>query len=526
MKAAVPLMASATDYEVAASQQQSDIFLILSLIIVVSSAVFLLRWTRRQGRPPLPPGPVGLPLLGSLLSLEPDLHRYFARLARAYGPDFSLRLGTRLYVVLSSPAAVREVLKDHDVIFANRDPAATATAVPGTQHGLLWSPHGTLWSTLRKVTVREFIGGGGCNEAVRSLLRREVRRAIARLRAREGEPVEVWELVFSTALNVLTSMLWGGLSEDGDVSMKFRAVVEGVVELLGAPNVSDLFPVLAALDLQGMGRRMKRLWDRYDVLWKKFVEDSGRRGEEDEGKGGKAFLQVMVEVLERRDQKDPLTMDHVKALFMELILGGTDTTSTTIEWAMAELMRNPDIMRKIQDELDAVVGKERAVEESDVPKLEYLRAVTKETLRLHPVAPLLVPRSPSSPCTVGGYTIPKGSKVFVNVWMIQRDAAIWGEDAVEFRPERFLTAADDKYGFRGTNFAYLPFGSGRRMCAGISLAEKMVTHMLASFLHSFRWQLPEGEKLELGERFGIALTKAEPLVLVPTARFDDPDLYS
>ncbi|CAD5168707.1 unnamed protein product [Musa acuminata subsp. malaccensis] len=93
---------------------------------------------------------------------------------------------------------------------------------------------------------------------------------------------------------------------------------------------------------------------------------------------------------------------------------------------MAEPMRNPDIMRKIQDELDAVVGKERAVEESDVPKLEYLRAVTKETLRLHPVAPLLVPRSPSSPCTVGGYTIPKGSKVFVNVWMIQRDAAIWG----------------------------------------------------------------------------------------------------
>nr|XP_009418892.1 PREDICTED: geraniol 8-hydroxylase-like [Musa acuminata subsp. malaccensis] len=110
--------------------------------------------------------------------------------------------------------------------------------------------------------------------------------------------------------------------------------------------------------------------------------------------------------------------------------------------------------------------------------------------------------------------------------MIQRDAAIWGEDAVEFRPERFLTAADDKYEFSGTNFAYLPFGSGRRLCVGISLAEKMVTHMLASFLHSFRWKLPEGEKLELGERFGLVMRKAEPLVLVPTARFDDPDLYS
>ncbi|CAL9760810.1 unnamed protein product [Musa acuminata subsp. burmannicoides] len=185
MEAAVPLMASATDYEVAASQQQSDIFLILSLITVVSSAVFLLRWTRRQGRPPCPRDPSAC-RSSAAFSLEPDLHRYFARLARAYGPDFSLRLGTRLYVVLSSPAAVREVLKDHDVIFANHDPPASTTTVPRAQHGLLWSPHGTLWRTLRKVTVREFIGGGSRNEAVRSLLRREVRRAIARLRAREG----------------------------------------------------------------------------------------------------------------------------------------------------------------------------------------------------------------------------------------------------------------------------------------------------------------------------------------------------
>ncbi|CAL9129362.1 unnamed protein product [Musa textilis] len=139
MEAAVPLMATAADYEVTASQQQSDTFLILSLVTVVSSAVFLLRWTRRQGRPPLPPGPLGLPLLGSVLSLEPDLHRYFASLARAYG----LRLGTRLSVVLSSPAAVREALKDHDVIFANHDPPAVTTAITRAEHTLVWSPHGT-----------------------------------------------------------------------------------------------------------------------------------------------------------------------------------------------------------------------------------------------------------------------------------------------------------------------------------------------------------------------------------------------
>ncbi|RWV88083.1 hypothetical protein GW17_00049861 [Ensete ventricosum] len=161
MESAVPFMASATDYEVAAWQQQSNTFLILSLITVVSSAVFLLRWTRKEGRPPLPPGPVGLPLLGSLLSLESDLHRYFARLSRAYGPIFSLRLGTRLCVVLSSPAAAQEALNDHDVIFANRDPPASTNAVPRAQHCLFWSAHGTVWLTLRKVTQREFISTAG-----------------------------------------------------------------------------------------------------------------------------------------------------------------------------------------------------------------------------------------------------------------------------------------------------------------------------------------------------------------------------
>ncbi|KAJ0968523.1 hypothetical protein J5N97_025440 [Dioscorea zingiberensis] len=202
----------------------------------------------------------------------------------------------------------------------------------------------------------------------------------------------------------------------------------------------------------------------------------------------------------------------------DMVVGGTENTSNTVEWAMAELMQKPKMMRRIQEELEQVVGKENVVEESHIPKLTYLGAVIKEVLRLHPALPLLVPHSPSSSCTINGYNVPQGSQVFVNVWAIHRDPCIW-EDPLEFIPERFLNMDDSsRWDFSGNDFRYFPFGSGRRICAGIPMAERIVGYALASLLHSFDWNLPEGTKLDLSERFGIVLKKAEPLVALPTPK--------
>lgn len=204
-----------------------------------------------------------------------------------------------------------------------------------------------------------------------------------------------------------------------------------------------------------------------------------------------------------------------------MVVGGSDTSSNTIEFAMAEIMNNPEVMRKAQQELEAVVGKENVVEESHIQKLPYLDAVMKETLRLHPVLPLLVPHCPSETCTVGGYTIPKGSRVFLNVWAIQREPSIW-ENPLDFDPDRFLNGNWD---YSGSDFSYLPFGSGRRICAGIAMAERMVLYSLATLLHSFDWKLPHGEEVDLTEKFGIVLKKKIALVAIPTPRLSDPSLY-
>ena len=208
-----------------------------------------------------------------------------------------------------------------------------------------------------------------------------------------------------------------------------------------------------------------------------------------------------------------------------MVVGGTETSSNAIEFAMAEIINQPEIMKKAQKELDAIVGKDNIVEESHILKLPYLQAVMKETLRLHPTLPLLVPHSPSQTCVVGGYSIPKGTGVFVNVWAIHRDPSNW-ENPLKFEPERFLIkGGSPKWDFSGSDLNYFPFGSGRRNCAGIAMAERMVMYSLATLLHSFNWALPHGEKMDLSEKFGIVLKKKLALVAIPTPGLSDASLY-
>lgn len=171
-----------------------------------------------------------------------------------------------------------------------------------------------------------------------------------------------------------------------------------------------------------------------------------------------------------------------------------------------------------------MVGNDNNVEESHLSKLTYLHAVVKETLRLHPAAPLLLPRSPSKSCNVGGYNIPKGTKVFLNAWAMHRDPHFWATPT-EFRPERFLEAHDEKLDYFGNNLKYIPFGAGRRICAGLPLGERMLMHVVAMLLHLFEWKLPNGSKLDCEEKLGVVLEKSTPLIAVPVPRLSKLELY-
>jgi cytochrome P450 len=208
----------------------------------------------------------------------------------------------------------------------------------------------------------------------------------------------------------------------------------------------------------------------------------------------------------------------------DIFVGGTDTTTTMIEWTMARLMQHQEVRQKVYQELQEVVGANNTVEEFHLPKLRYLDAVMKETFRLHPALPLLVPRFSGQSCTLGGYTVPKGTTVFLNVYAIHRDPNLW-DNPLEFRPERFLNDDTSTFDYSGNNFQYLPFGSGRRVCAGLRLAEKMLMYLQASLLHSFEWKLPVGGVLELSDKYGIVIKKKKPLIVIPTPRLCNLELY-
>ena len=190
---------------------------------------------------------------------------------------------------------------------------------------------------------------------------------------------------------------------------------------------------------------------------------------------------------------------------------------------MAEMIRHPKILKKLQEEIDSVAGRERLVSDSDLANLPYLRAVVKEVFRLHPATPLSLPRMAAESCEIGGYQIPKGATLLVNIWAISRDPNTW-HDPLEFRPERFLPGGDHAGAdVKGTDFDIIPFGAGRRICAGLSLGLRMVQFLTATLVHAFDWELPPGEtaeKLDMEEAYGLTLQRAVPLRVRPLPRLD------
>lgn len=497
------------------------IYAIVVIFSVLWYAILVFRWRRYS--PPLPPGPTGLPIVGSLPFLHPELHTYFTRLAQTYGPIFRIKLGTKMAIVVSSPSLAKEVLRDKDSVLGNRDVPVVARIIGYGGVDIVWSPLGPTWRMLRRVCVQELMSTASM-DAVYELRRQEVRATVRRLSDRAGEAIDIGEQMYMTMLNATTSMLWGGkvgsAEEKNRMGKEFRELSNKAVELLGLPNVTDFFPYLASFDLQGIVRRSRALMKQLDRIFSSIIDN--RRAAKGERKD---FLGSMLRMEGKQgDDGTPFTINNIKALFMDFVVGGTDTTSTTMEWALAEMLQKPAIMRRVQEELDRVVGKENIVEESDIQNLHYLGAVIREVLRLYPVVPLLVPHCPTSTCTIGGYTVPQGSRVFLNVWSIHRDPSVWA-DPLEFKPERFLDATC-RQDFKGSNFSYFPFGSGRRICPGIPMAERMTKYVLASLLHSFDWKLPVGEKLDLSEKFGLVLKKAKPLVVIPTPRLPASEQYT
>nr|AQY76218.1 cytochrome p450 [Thapsia garganica] len=486
-----------------------------SILFLVSVRYFLGLYAKTK----LPPGPNGLPFLGNLLQIGPKPHRSLAKLAEQYGPLFTIVLGRVTNVVVSSAEMAEEVFRTHDAEFSGRSvPDAVAGGLENYDLALPWISTGDQWRTIRRA-LSIYLTNPKKLDKLQGLRLKVVTQMVEHVKeiSKRGQVVNIGKLAFATALNQMSNTCFSAdvahFNSDQDGN-EFQNAVKTIMKVDGKMNFADYFPWLKILDPQGIRRDAKAAYSWLDQLCENFIVQRLRHRECNFPPHG----DLLDSFLDFR-QENPVYFDvkHIKVLLMDLFIAGTDTNSSTIEWAMTELILNPSIMQKLREELSERIGEKGSLEEAEILEIPYLQSVLKETMRLHLVAPFLLPHKTVTNVKFNGYIIPKNTPVMINAWAIARDSNSW-KSPTHFTPERFLSSEID---YKGRYFSFLPFGSGRRICPGIRLAERVMSLMLMSLVAKFDWKLPNNmspKELDMDDTFGVTSQKATPLLLVPTPR--------
>ncbi|KAK8470503.1 hypothetical protein PHAVU_004G159900 [Phaseolus vulgaris] len=446
-------------------------------------------------------------------------HRNLQSLATKYGPIMSLKLGQVPAIVVSSPETAEPFLKTHDTVFASRPKIQASEFLSHGSKGLAFSEYSAYWRNMRKVCTVQLLSVSRV-EMFAPMRREELGVLVKSLKrsAASGEVVDLSELVAEVVEKMVFRMMLGRVKDD---RLDLKKLIQEVMNLVGAFNLADYMPWLGFFDPQGITKRLKKASKLFDEVLEQIIQDHERNSYDKDNKRNMDFVEILVSLMHQsndvHNNENIIDRTNVKAIILDIITAALDTSYTTIEWAMSELLRHPSVMKRLQHELEHVVGMNRHVEENDLENLSYLNMVVKETLRLHPVAPLLVPRECREDVIIDGYFIKKKSRIIVNAWAIGRDPKVWNNAAI-FNPTRF---ENDNIDIRGKDFRILPFGSGRRGCPGIHLGLTTFSLILAQLVHCFDWVLPLGmscDELDMQEIFGLTTPRKKHLLVRPVYR--------
>ncbi|KAK9012917.1 hypothetical protein V6N11_040947 [Hibiscus sabdariffa] len=482
------------------------------LIYSLLSALFLWLATKliTSRRKNLPPSPLTLPILGHLHLLKEPLHRTLFSLSQKHGPIFSLSLDYSFLVVVSSPSAVQQCFTKNDIVLANRPRFIMGKYVGYNYTTLGLAPYGDYWRNLRKLCTIEIFSSTRLNMSL-DIRRDEINRLLLQLFRVSGDgfaKVELKsmfsELTFNIIMRIMAGKQYFGedVAQNSEEGRRFREMIKELFELSVTSYPGDFFPILQWVDYNGYMRRIKDLGKKTDELIQEIIAEHRRN------KGDLSIKNTMITHLLALQESHPqyYTDLLIKGLIQVILNAGTDTTALTLEWAMSNLLNNPQVLVKARAELDKHIGQEKLVEEADLAKLPYLQCIISETLRLYPAAPLLVPHSASEICSIGGYEIPKDAILMVNAWAIQRDPKLW-DDPTSFKPERF------KQGKETSDLIYklMPFGLGRRACPGMVLAQHVLGATLGALIQCFDWERVSEKPIDMTEGQGLTMPKVEPL---------------
>ncbi|KAI9118644.1 hypothetical protein K1719_010976 [Acacia pycnantha] len=515
-------------------------FTILGFLLFLYAIFSLSRSLRNKTTPRKPPPEAGgaWPVTGHLHLLggpEPA-HITLGNMADKYGPIFTIRLGVHQTLIVNSWEIAKECFTVNDRAFASR-PKLVAFKVMAYNFGVIgFSPYGAHWRHVRKIATLEVLSNHRL-EMLKHVRESEVRSAMKDTYDRwlglnninsgqnieEAKPLscEMKNWFGEITSNVVFRMVVGKRFAETQGKDTIQKTLRDWFDLIGSFVISDALPYLRWLDLGGQERAMRKTAKDLDQFMQ-FWLDEHRHNRDDAGSGEAKpkhgdFMDVLISSVDEAEMIDGHDADStIKATSLALIVGGTDTATVTLTWALSLLLNNPEVLKKAVHEIDTQVGRERELEESDLKNLHYVQAIIKETMRLYPAAPLSVIHESVEDCTVAGYHIPSGTRLLTNLSKLHRDPRVY-EDPLEFRPERFLTTHKN-VDLRGQHFELIPFGAGRRMCPGISFALQITQLTLATLLHGFDAATPDNQAVDLREQVGLTNMKASPLEVLLTPR--------
>ncbi|XP_068660036.1 xanthotoxin 5-hydroxylase CYP82C4-like [Aristolochia californica] len=510
---------------------------LMQIVAAVIAALLLKLWLARkqsgQGKrktgkaAPEPPG--AWPIIGHLplLASVSHPHRAFAALADKYGPAFIIRMGLSRMLIVSTKEVAKECFTTNDRVFATR-PHTIAGKLMAYDHAIMgFSPLGPVWKESRKIATMELFSARRIEmlKHVRSSeINAWVKELFVKWRENEEKPLELEmksqldDLTFNVLMQMVAGKRYFGDNvdkADEEMASSFSQAMKQFNHYLGTSGIYDALPFLEWFDFKGDAKAMKRAHREMDSIVQNWVDEHrerrGRRGGSSSSDQGHDFIDVLLSMEEAGQFTVTLPGKDtaIKALALTQLVAGVDSMANTLVWALSLLLTNRHVLEKVLDELDSHVGRVRFVEESDLPKLKYLQAVVKESMRLFPVGPLLVPHEAMEDCQVAGHFVPRGTGLFINAWAIQRDPRVWS-DPDKFLPDRFMTIHADME-LKGQHFDLLPFGSGRRSCPGAALALQVVYVTLARILQVFDIMPQSNVPLDLEEGFGLLLYKLNPL---------------
>ncbi|XVF77891.1 hypothetical protein PTKIN_Ptkin14bG0084000 [Pterospermum kingtungense] len=480
--------------------------------------VRLIIWKKSKNynpRPKLPPGPLKWPLIGSLhLFIGTLPHHCLRDLATKHGPLMRLQLGELSTVVISSPEVAQQVMQTHGVNFADRPDSIAATILSYNLTGVAFAPYGDLWRQLKKFCIMELLSLKRV-QSFRTIREEEVANFIRQIASRAGSPVNLGKRLQSLSYGIFSRAAFGVKYKEQD---NFTILAEELLQYIGGLSLVDIFPSLKLLHaISGATSKLKTLHQNLDEILQNIIEEHRDRKATSLSCKEEAddLVHVLLNLQDHGDLGNSLTDSTIKAVILDLFIGGGEPSPITLEWAIAEMLKNPRVLEKAQKEVRQLFDGKGDFNEKDLEDLRCLKLVIKETLRLHPPGPLF-PRENRERCEINGYDIPAKTKVIINAWAIGRDPKYWVEPE-KFNPERFL---DNSIDFKGGNFEFIPCGAGRRVCPGISFATAIIELSLAQLLYHFDWKFDDRrqfEDIDMTETYGTscALVRKHELCLIP-----------